>query len=119
MVTIVSRFALKLQRTRSHFSVILKEIVLVNAMTATISPPEERVQLSGISWTTYEASIDELSHRRLRLTYYRGALDIVVPSPERERYKEILGRFVETVAEFRAWVRQQRDSATQTLRDRV
>ncbi len=42
---------------------MLEEIVLLNSTIAMISPPEERVQLSGISWTTYEASIDELGHR--------------------------------------------------------
>ena len=59
----------------------------------------EQIQLSGISWNTYETLLKELSHRRLRLTYNRGNLEIMVPSPEHERYKEILGRFVETLAE--------------------
>ncbi len=59
----------------------------------------EPIQLSGISWNTYETLLKELSHRRLRLTYNRGNLEIMVPSPEHERYKEILGRFVETLAE--------------------
>lgn len=69
-------------------------------MTATLIPPVERVQLSGISWQTYEALLAELSHqRRLRLTYNRGNLEIMVPSPEHERYKEVIGRFVETLAE--------------------
>ena len=59
----------------------------------------EQVQLSGISWNTYETLLKELSHRRLRLTYNRGNLEIMVPSPEHELYKEVLGRFVETLAE--------------------
>ena len=69
-------------------------------MTATLTPPLERVQLSGISWQTYEALLTELSRdRRLRLTYNRGNLEIMVPSPEHERYKKVMGRFVETMAE--------------------
>lgn len=69
-------------------------------MTATLTPSVERVQLSGISWQTYEALLAELCHqRRLRLTYNRGNLEIMVPSPEHERYKEVMGRFVETLAE--------------------
>lgn len=61
---------------------------------------EEIVHLSGISWQTYESLLNELSkNRRLRLTYYRGNLEIMVPSPEHERYKRIVGRFVETLAE--------------------
>jgi Uma2 family endonuclease len=59
----------------------------------------EQIQLSGISWQTYETLLNELSHRRLRLTYNRGNLEIMVPSPEHERYKKIIGRFVETLAE--------------------
>jgi len=65
----------------------------------TLTLPENKVHLSGISWETYESLLKELSDRRLRLTYYCGNLEIMVPSPEHERYKEILGRFVETLAE--------------------
>ena len=69
-------------------------------MTATIiAPPEETIHLSGISWQTYETLLEELSDRRLRLTYNRGNLEIMAPSPEHELSKEVLGRFVETLAE--------------------
>ncbi|MEO3705954.1 Uma2 family endonuclease [Trichormus azollae] len=44
--------------------------------------------------------LHELStNRRLRLTYYWGNLEIMVLSPEQERYEKIVGRFVETLAE--------------------
>jgi Uma2 family endonuclease len=66
----------------------------------TLIQPEEIIHLSGISWQTYETLLTELSYnRRLRLTYNRGNLEIMAPSPEHERYKEVLGRFVETLAE--------------------
>ena len=69
-------------------------------MTATIiAPPEEIIHLSGISWQTYETLLEELSDRRLRLTYNRGNLEIMAPSPEHERFKKLAGRFVETIAE--------------------
>ena len=69
-------------------------------MTAqTLAPPEQIVQLSGISWQTYEALLAEIGDRQIRLTYNRGNLEIMVPSPEHERFKEVLGRFVETLAE--------------------
>lgn len=69
-------------------------------MTATLlAPPAEMIHLSGISWQTYETLLDELSDRRLRLTYNRGDLEIMAPSPEHELGKEVLGRFVETLAE--------------------
>ena len=69
-------------------------------MTATIiTPPNEIIHLSGISWQTYETLLEELSDRRLRLTYNRGNLEIMAPSPEHERFKKLAGRFVETMAE--------------------
>jgi predicted transcriptional regulator len=46
-------------------------------MTATLfAPPDEIIHLSGISWKTYETLLEELSDRRLRLTYNRGNLEI-------------------------------------------
>ncbi len=69
-------------------------------MTATlIAPPEEIIHLSGISWQTYETLLEELSDRRFRLTYNRGTLEIMAPSPEHELSKTLIGRFVETLAE--------------------
>ncbi|MFM7219759.1 MAG: Uma2 family endonuclease [Nodosilinea sp.] len=64
-----------------------------------LAPPTELIHLSGISWQTYERLLTELSDRRLRLTYNRGNLEIMAPSPEHELGKEVLGRFVETLAE--------------------
>jgi len=69
-------------------------------MVATpLAPPTEVIHLSGISWQTYETLLKELSNRRLRLTYNCGNLEIMTPSPEHELGKEVLGRFVETLAE--------------------
>lgn len=69
-------------------------------MVATpLAPPTEVIHLSGISWQTYETLLKELSDRRLRLTYNRGSLEIMAPSPEHELSKTLMGRFVETLAE--------------------
>ncbi|MEG4962129.1 MULTISPECIES: Uma2 family endonuclease [unclassified Microcoleus] len=69
-------------------------------MTAqTLAPPEQIVHLSGISWQTYETLLAEIGDRQIRLRYNRGNLEIMVPSPEHERFKTIMGRFVETLAE--------------------
>jgi Uma2 family endonuclease len=68
-------------------------------MTATLlAPPDEIIRLSGISWKTYETLLEELSDRRFRLTYNRGNLEIMAPSPEHELNKRVLARFVETIA---------------------
>jgi Uma2 family endonuclease len=69
-------------------------------MTATLlAPPDEIIRLSGISWKTYETLLEELSDRRFRLTYNRGNLEIMAPSPEHELNKRVLARLVETIAE--------------------
>lgn len=65
----------------------------------TLSPPEQIVELSGISWQTYETLLAEIGDRPIRLRYNRGNLKIMVPSPEHEIYKRVMGRFVETLAE--------------------
>ncbi|MEL7035732.1 MAG: Uma2 family endonuclease [Cyanobacteria bacterium J06592_8] len=60
----------------------------------------DSIKLSDIRWETYQYLLQDLSQqRRFRLTYYQGYLEIRVPSPEHEFYKEVIGRFVETLAE--------------------
>ncbi|MDY6936470.1 MAG: Uma2 family endonuclease [Cyanobacteriota bacterium] len=67
---------------------------------STWTPLAESIDLNGIRWQTYEALVRDLGRsRRLRLTYHLGKLEIMVPSPEHELYKETLGRLVETLAE--------------------
>jgi Uma2 family endonuclease len=68
-------------------------------VTAPLAIASELIHLSGISWQTYESLLNELAERRFRLTYYRGNLEIMAPSPEHEFNKKVLGRFVETLAE--------------------
>ena len=54
---------------------------LLESMTATLlAPPAEIIHLSGISWETYETLLEEMSDRRLRLTYNRGNLEVMAPS---------------------------------------
>jgi Uma2 family endonuclease len=73
---------------------------LLESMTATLlTPPAEIIHLSGISWETYETLLEEMSDRRLRLTYNRGNLEIMAPSTGHELGKTLIGRFVETLAE--------------------
>jgi len=69
-------------------------------MTATtlFALPGKIIYLSGISWQTYETLLEELSDHCFRLTYNRGTLEIIAPSPEHELNKTVMGR-VETLAE--------------------
>jgi Uma2 family endonuclease len=54
------------------------------------------VLLRNVSWRFYEDFLREIGdHQRLYLTYDRGTLEIMPPSPYHERYKKILARLVE------------------------
>jgi Uma2 family endonuclease len=63
-------------------------------------PSGNRLLLSGIDWPTYcrlTRLFDERRH--LRITYDRGALEIMTLSPRHERIKHLLGLLVLALAE--------------------
>lgn len=73
---------------------------------ATVTPPttslplQEHVYLPGVSYSTYERLVSEIeSHRRLRVTYYQGTMEIMSPSQKHERGKTLIGRMIETLTE--------------------
>jgi Uma2 family endonuclease len=57
----------------------------------------ERVLLDGIRWSTYEALLEDLGDRHIRLTYDRGSLEIMTVSPAHEFSKSSLARMIETL----------------------
>lgn len=65
------------------------------------SPPlQEHVYLPGVSFATYEALVTEIEgHRRLRITYHHGEMEIMSPSQDHERAKTLIGRMIETLTE--------------------
>lgn len=68
--------------------------------TAVVSPPEQRIILSGVSWATYEQILtDFLDRSRPHFAYDRGVLEIVSPSPPHEKDNFALAQLVSTVAE--------------------
>jgi len=70
-------------------------------MTATLIPSQSSgILLKNISWKTYESLLNELTQQGgIRLTYDRGNLEIITPLAPHEKYKKILGRFVESVSD--------------------
>ena len=74
-------------------------------MATTVEPrirafePERRFLLHGVDWQGYEAMIGIVGDRPIRITYDRGDLELMSPSYDHERFKRLLGRIVETVAE--------------------
>jgi len=64
-----------------------------------VADPAAKVVLRGVSWDFYENFLREVDNQRIRvfLTYDRGALEIMAPSPYHERYKTLIARFIETL----------------------
>jgi Uma2 family endonuclease len=60
---------------------------------------ENRVLLSGVTWSTYEALLAETECSGTKFTYDRGYLEIMSPSREHEHVKRLLGRMIEAATE--------------------
>jgi Uma2 family endonuclease len=58
---------------------------------------DARIVLRGISWATYEKLAEEAGDQSIRMTYDRGILELISPSPLHGRYKKLFGRLVEDV----------------------
>jgi Uma2 family endonuclease len=62
--------------------------------------PGQRIQLQDISWSEFEAILDELGDRRAcRIAYSDGVLEIRMSSPEHEVDKELIGDMVKILLE--------------------
>ncbi len=56
-----------------------------------------RVVLRGISWQTYEQLAAETSHQPVRLTYDRGVLELMSPSPAHEWFKKLIDEIITAI----------------------
>jgi hypothetical protein len=61
-------------------------------------PPAEQRMLLYVSWKEYVLLRDVLDGPALRMTYSRGVLELMRPSPEHELWKKNIARFVELYA---------------------
>jgi Uma2 family endonuclease len=63
--------------------------------------PGSTVTIPDVSWSEFEAILEELGHkRRARVAYSQGTLEIMVPLPEHEKPKEQISDFVKTLLRF-------------------
>ncbi|MCA1620126.1 MAG: Uma2 family endonuclease [Acidobacteria bacterium] len=64
-------------------------------------PAGAKLELQNIDWDEYEHLLTQMEsfHPGHRLSYDRGRLIIVGPSPEHEHYKEFIIRFVQTLSD--------------------
>ena len=64
------------------------------------TPAEQRVVLHNIGWDTYDRLLaDHENNSAPRLTYDRGELEIMSPSPEHEKFNRRIAQLVLAVAE--------------------
>ena len=71
-------------------------------MAAVIRPVDQPVLMDGVSWQTYEALLaDGGDHRRTRMAFDQGVLEIVTPSYEHEHVENIVTRVAEALMNAR------------------
>lgn len=61
---------------------------------------EQRILLNEVSWDYYQRTLAELaaSGSNVRVTYDRGRMELMSPSPIHERVKSVIGRMIEIYA---------------------
>ena len=65
------------------------------ALEKIVVKPGQQLLLQDISWQDFEEILAELGeHRSSRISYSKGILEIMVPLPEHEKDKEIIGDIV-------------------------
>ncbi len=68
------------------------------ALEQIIVNPGQQLLLKELNWQKFEAILSELGESRAsRLSYSNGVLEIMVPLPEHEKDKEIIGEIVKII----------------------
>jgi len=63
-------------------------------------PLGQRIILTDVNWSNFEAILQELGEKRAtRVAYYHNKLEIIMPLPEHEFDKEIIGDMVKILLE--------------------
>lgn len=65
----------------------------------TPAPPEARLVFENVRWHDYEAMLQIVGERRLRVTYDAGMMEVRMPSQRHEQAAQLLGLFVTRLAE--------------------
>jgi Uma2 family endonuclease len=65
------------------------------ARSAPTEAPERRLFFRDVTWDSYLTLADWIGERALRVTFDRGSLELMSPSPTHEQLKRILGTMVQ------------------------
>jgi Uma2 family endonuclease len=60
---------------------------------------ETRALLENVSWSTYEALLEDMGPHRGRMAYEEGLLEILSPSFEHERIRRLMGRLLDVYSD--------------------
>src|SRR5947209_553927 len=55
---------------------------------------QQHLVLSDVSWRFYETLLEEIGDRPLRVTYYKGRIEIMSPLPKHDKWKWRIGRMI-------------------------
>ena len=67
-----------------------------------IQPVDQPVLMDGVSWETYEALLaDGGDCRQTRMAFDQGVLEIVTPSLEHERFRDVVSGVAEIILDTR------------------
>jgi Uma2 family endonuclease len=70
------------------------------ALEKIVVKPGQQLLLRDISWSDFEEILADLGeHRGSRISYSNGQLEIMVPLPEHEKHKEIIGDLIKILLE--------------------
>lgn len=70
------------------------------ALEKIVVKPGQQLLFRDISWSDFEAILADLGeHRGSRISYSNGQLEIMVPLPEHEKHKEIIGDLIKILLE--------------------
>lgn len=61
---------------------------------------EGRLVLHDVGWNDYEAMLEIVGERHIRVTYDRGTMEVAMPSQKHERVAQLIGLFVTRLAEL-------------------
>ena len=70
------------------------------ALEKIVVKPGQQLLLQDISWSDFESILEDLGeHRSSRISYSNGVMEIIVPLPEHEKHKEVIGDLVKILLE--------------------
>jgi Uma2 family endonuclease len=56
---------------------------------------QQHLALDGVSWKLYERLLKEIGNRPIRVTFYRGSIEIMSPIPKHEKGKWWISRMID------------------------